>query len=390
MPRTFSLSDNSSQDGAADAFHLILALLRDDRAAAGTLAHVVEPDAFTSALVRHRIALALPGAASLASCLSRDLVDALAKRQRQVRLGTLSSVRILQSIASAFRDAGIPLCAVKGPAFAAAFLDGPAARESIDLDVLIRPGDVDAALTCFVGLGYLPHAIEGPSIAAHFARTHALRLRKPGQRLPVELHVRLGEDDRQFPIDVFDPWRFTAETVIAGQPVTTLSPEAAAVYAAFHGVKHLFVRLFWLFDIAAMMRSATLDWGATLALARRLSADLQLATSMLLAADMIAAPMPPILAADRRLIRRARPLADALRRQLDGTANSKRQIVFRFGMMRYLLWLFAIQRNWRARIGTLAIHVRVSDADRRSVTLPRRLGWAYPAVRFSRLLRRDD
>ncbi len=62
---------------------------------------------------------------------------------------TMRAGRQIQTVVDALEGAGIPSVLLKGPALARTVYPDPALRQSVDIDLLVRPGDVLAAEGAF-------------------------------------------------------------------------------------------------------------------------------------------------------------------------------------------------------------------------------------------------
>ncbi|WP_307849163.1 nucleotidyltransferase domain-containing protein [Rhodospirillum rubrum] len=356
------------------AFRLIVALLRGE--SPGDLAASVDRESFGQALRRHRVALALPVAAQTALCPA--LRETLALRQRQMMMVAMERAAQLGAVVSGLNGAIIGVCALKGPAFAALFGD-PFGREASDLDLLVAAAEFTRAIERLGALGYHPDRAG--------AIDHAIALRHPRFAAPLELHRRLASPDGLFPIDRFDPWVRLSAVPVAGGLVATLDREAAVVYAAFHGTKHNWHRLFWLVDIARVLARDDVDWPAVLALARHLGVERQVMMAVLLAERVLGAALPPGLEAQPSLVALGGRLAGDLVPHLDDLPSDRgAELAGRMGLWPTLARLFALYPLWRARIGLLGFLLGASDKDHAFLRLPPALAWAYPLVRVLRLL----
>ncbi|WP_367065052.1 nucleotidyltransferase family protein, partial [Escherichia coli] len=72
--------------------------------------------------------------------------------------------------------------------------------------------------------------------------------------------------------------------------IPTLPVEAAVAYAAFHGARHQWSRLYWLADIAMACRLPGLDWDKVDTIARRTGTARHLALALDLARDWLGSP----------------------------------------------------------------------------------------------------
>ncbi len=346
----------------------------------------VDARSFVSALVRHRMALALPDAEQLATCLPNGLRTVLRERQRRMVLRALQRTAALHRIVDALRFAGIRYCLVKGQGYAALFGD-PLRREASDIDVLIDSVDISRALAPLQALGYMPDPGAAADMARYGASHHDLSMRHAVTGVVLELHWRLANRPGQFRLEGAALWDLHVTTVrLGGADIRTLGPSAAVVYAAFHGTKHHWHRAFWLVDMAHAMRSTTLDWVAVLQLARQLGVERSLAMSVLLVEATLGVEVPCVLREEAALLRAARPAAKALLPHLDALGSDRgAELAARMGGVRYLLWLLSLQSDWRGRLQVLPNLLAPTDDDRAALALPPALAWGYPLVRMLRL-----
>lgn len=346
----------------------------------------IDACAFERTLAQHRLALALPAADTLGPSVPAPLRAALRRRQRRMTARALQQAAATREIVAALRAAGIRYCVLKGQGYAALF-DMPHRREACDIDLLIADHVSRQALLLLHALGYVLDEVAANDIERYRIDNHALPLRHAGTGLVLELHLRLANHERQFPLSEAIWDEHVTTVMLACTEVTTLAPSAAVVYAAFHGTKHNWHRAFWLVDMAQAMRSATLDWGATLALAKQLGVERQLAMSALLAEEVLGVALPAVLREQQGLLRVARPAAEALLPCLDVLGSDRgADLAARLGVARYALRLLSLQSTWRGRFHLVPFLLAPTESDRRAFPLPAYLHWAYPGVRAIRLL----
>lgn len=217
----------------------------------------VSADALLAALDHHRVAAAISfsGGEGLPEPMSKALAEF--RRRRVAR--QLALMAELSAVVQALTAADVPVLAFKGPAVSLLLHGDAARRDSVDLDLLTAPAAWEAALETLAGLGYRPLI---PALAADRALRggHALALVRRGAAASIELHDRLTPEDSPFPLSVLRPFERPAIVTIGGVAIPTLSAEAATVFAAHHGWKHLWARLHWLNDIAVAARGDAVDW----------------------------------------------------------------------------------------------------------------------------------
>lgn len=358
-----------------------------DRLKAAPSGAPLHPDVSIAALLaavdHHRVAaaLSLDGGEGLPEATSKALAEF--RRRRVVRLLTLAAE--LAAAVRALTAAGIPVVAFKGPAVGVLLHGGAARRDAVDLDLLIAPAAWEAALETLAGLGYRP---LDPALAADRALRggHALALLRRGAAASIELHDRLTPEDSPFPLSVLRPFERPAIITIGGVAIPTLSAEAATVFAAHHGWKHLWARLHWLNDIAVAARGDAVDWPAADDLARRLGCRRHLALALALAAEILDAP-PPENYADAALasaaVRRAKRATAPL--ILASPPVTDRQAAYRLGLARVVALDLALLSGNRLRLAALRRRLKPTEEDRRFMPLPAFLRPLHYAVRLVRL-----
>ncbi len=159
-------------------------------------------------------------------------------------------LRLLERVAVRFNRAGIPLMVLKGAALNLTVLDGPDERPMADIDVMIRPEHVKAAVTMLEELGCRrgrPLVREG-----FFPRFHYETEFVAGRAFPlrIDLHVRPFRPlryARRVPREAF--WQ-GAEVVSVGRgEVLVPSVEGMLIHLAAHSAIHANTRPMWLQDL---------------------------------------------------------------------------------------------------------------------------------------------
>ncbi|MGH2937674.1 MAG: nucleotidyltransferase family protein [Solirubrobacterales bacterium] len=123
---------------------------------------------------------------------SAHVERALAQTRRQGAFLQLISARIT----AALRDAGVRCAPLKGPGLSEALYGDPGRRLASDIDLLVAPEQLVAALTVVSGFGYgepIDHVDEDGVPELHFAVSH-----RSEELPPVELHWRIHWYERRF------------------------------------------------------------------------------------------------------------------------------------------------------------------------------------------------
>jgi hypothetical protein len=207
----------------------------------------------------HDIAPPLPVGARLPGGGKNESVATTSTEElRNIRM-----MHLLERIAERFNDAGVDLMVLKGGALNLTVYDRPGERLMGDLDLLIRPENIDAARELLEELGCL----RGEPLVREdfFPRFHYETDYSSGAIYPVriDLHIRPFRPLRyrqRLPENAL--WE-RAQTVRIGEATVQIpSPEDMLIHLATHAAVHGFDRSRWLEDIRRWIVAvaATMDW----------------------------------------------------------------------------------------------------------------------------------
>jgi Uncharacterised nucleotidyltransferase len=237
--------------------------------------------------------------------LDQNLVPAemrrtLAERHRAQVFSTLTLTAELLRLLQLFATEDIPALVVKGPALGMQAYGDPAMRSYGDLDLLVRQRDIRRATESLQAAGYqaaVPlSAIDSGKIPGQYLFS------KPAAKLLIELHndFTLRYYPRRLPLEKF----FARQILVRldTHEIPALAVEDELVFICIHGAKHLWERLIWIADVAALItRQSGINWQATTEIAKDVGAERMLHTGLYLASDLLHARLPDsVLAAVRR------------------------------------------------------------------------------------------
>ncbi len=237
--------------------------------------------------------------ALLTACLhdlSQDTIppevrQTLLERQRAQIFFSLRLIAELYLILERFASLGIGALAVKGPVLALRAYGDPGMRRYSDLDLLVRQKDMRRATELMTAAGYQPkvslRSIDAGKLPGQYL------FFQPDSRLLVELHndFTLRYFPRRLPLEEF--FRRQTPVRLDAHDVPALSVEDELVLVCIHGAKHLWERLMWIADIAALVsRQTGIDWDRAAESAQEVGAERMLHAGLLLAADLLDARLP--------------------------------------------------------------------------------------------------
>ncbi len=174
----------------------------------------------------------------------------------------------LESILEGFPQAGIPVIPIKGPVLAEVLYGDVGLRPSSDLDILVRPEDMDRSRSLLLGLGY--GASSGEEKFRH--HRHDPPYVKSGAKAILELHQYLYDDLRDKAIDEV-LWQRAQPVLWKGHRALVLSPEDNLLYLSWHLPRHGGnLKLFCDIALLAKKYEGELDWTYVLWAAERFKA----------------------------------------------------------------------------------------------------------------------
>jgi hypothetical protein len=176
--------------------------------------------------------------------------------QRNLRLyhQFLKLIKVLKQV-------DIPVIVLKGIYLAYAVYHDYALRPMVDVDVLVRRGDVDKVESALSALGYRlsdwKHRDWCLKYHYHLSYTH------PELDVNLELHWHIQRPKGPYPVEIDELWRHAQPISIAGVELLALSHEHLLLYHCLHIAKHGFgVGLRPFCDLAAILRHYhdQIDW----------------------------------------------------------------------------------------------------------------------------------
>ena len=281
--------------------------------------------------------------------ISVEFQKRLREQRRAQLLFTLSLTAEMFRILESFRAAGIDAVVVKGPTLAVQAFGDPGLRQYSDLDILLCHRDVLRAATLMSTAGFSPEipldaAAEG-RVPGQFLFTRA------ATRTIVELHTERTLRYFPRPLPLEELFSRRAPITLDGRAVAALSPEDTLSFICVHGSKHLWERLMWVADVAALVtRPRTFDWSRALATAEEVGAVRMVHLGLHLATDCLQTVLPVDVQCSVRADRAAGRLAREILRQLPEGENAERGVIgralfrarMRGGLLRGSAYLFRL------------------------------------------------
>ncbi|MHA6533894.1 nucleotidyltransferase domain-containing protein [Paenibacillus sp. BAC0078] len=182
---------------------------------------------------------------------------------------------------------------LKGPVLAQELYGEISQRTSRDLDFLVPMAQLTETEALLVRLGYVKEEDFESILGDWKWREHHTTFNHPGKNIKVEVHWRLSPGPSKEP--GFDElWERSRTSSHFGQHVHYLGQEDLFLFLAAHGARHGWSRLRWLLDIKQLLLQKP-DPARLIGLLQRYNYTDVGGQALLLAADLLAAPVAPAL-----------------------------------------------------------------------------------------------
>ncbi len=190
----------------------------------------------------------------------------------------------------------------KGPTLAGLAYRSLALRQFQDLDLLLHRAEIAPARALLLAHGYQPaYSLPPLKERAYLESLGQLPFWNEKNDCLVELHTDIAPPAFAFPLDPEELWQRLTEFSLNGNNLLTVAAEDLLLILCVHGTKHNWTSLAWICDVAELLRvGGQLDWAALTERACRLRSERMLLLGLLLAHDLLQAPVP------EHLVRRAR------------------------------------------------------------------------------------
>ncbi len=211
------------------------------------------------------------------------------------QMATLSHGRCmvdLQTMVGVLAELPHPWLVVKGPVLVEVGYGDPGARLYEDLDLVVTPTDLPAALTAIEGAGGRVTDLNWPMVAK-LRRAEIPMLLPDGMLADLHWHLLVTPAIRSrfaVPMDELVERRRTVR--LGGLDVATLDPVDGLLYLCLHGSLSGGNQLVWLKDLDQMMDGEVIDWDELVRRAVRYRAGLVAAMQLERARVVLGAPVP--------------------------------------------------------------------------------------------------
>jgi Uncharacterised nucleotidyltransferase len=385
MQSTATMSDASSEQKVL----LICARPRPDDAARADLDRLLSSkldwDYLIAAAQRHAL---LPLMHHHLSKSQLDLVPpAYAKQLKRVFhenvARNLVLMNELRSITQSLQSSGVESFPFKGPVLDLIAYDDPGLRQSIDLDIVVGPKDVHKAWECLTTRGYrLTKKLDPRQTQFLISRQHNIQFARDEGRLLVELHWRIAPKLFAPGFGAEELWSKLKTINVKGVELKSLPVEELVLTLCVHGARHLWERLSWVTDIAAVISGTDeIRWTYLLAMAKRTQTERILLVGLQLAKQLLNAQLPPEVSQAISGDAMVATLVETLTNRIyEREADSSFRQTFKCHLQ--------MRTGWSSRLRYCRFAMSPTDGELELMSVPRPFNFLYYALRPWRLAAR--
>ncbi|MGP8106612.1 MAG: nucleotidyltransferase family protein [Desulfobaccales bacterium] len=215
--------------------------------------------------------------------------------ERNAHRGLANALELVR-LHKLFQENGISVFPLKGSVLALQVYGNLALRHAGDIDLLVNPRHVDLAdrllreRYCRISPGL--HLTPYQQKQYYRLKEHLIYIHD-GNNLRFELHTRLLYNRPYFALDLAQLQERARYLIVANASVPAMSPEDNFLYLCDHGARHYWQRLFWLSDLAEIIRQDWVtDWDLLLTISTTLGISRPLAQGVILAHLLFETPLP--------------------------------------------------------------------------------------------------
>lgn len=186
-------------------------------------------------------------------------VSALKKQVCFVTGLNLGYFRELKRLVAGFDKAGIPVCLLKGAAVCMPVYESISLRSFGDIDILIKPNDLEGAIKLFGSNYQLDYFLPTLDMCKKY-HFHVSLIRKKVPAYCFEIHWSLFTPDSSLNLPPASLWENTSSFEFEGVTFKTLSPENMFLHTVIHFTRNAFSSPRDLWDIHWLLSRGSVDF----------------------------------------------------------------------------------------------------------------------------------
>ncbi|MFT6136958.1 MAG: hypothetical protein ACJARP_000509 [Vicingaceae bacterium] len=196
--------------------------------------------------------------------LPADLNEKISNQSKNSTLKMLLFTAEISLICEAFNKLSISVIPLKGPIASKQIYGDFAAKNSRDIDLLIKEEHLEKCIAEIENLGYINsypfNSLSKKQKKAFQRSNNQLAFFHPKKKIQVEIHWRLFANRHLLPL-TFDELLIDSTQIIVGKTtINCLSETHLLLYLCAHGSKHQWSLLYWLLEVATLTQKVKYDW----------------------------------------------------------------------------------------------------------------------------------
>jgi len=313
-----------------------------------------------------------------------ELMTELCRMNQESTAKSLQMTGELVRLVAGLETHGIKTVVLKGIPLAFMLYGSLALRPPGDIDILVRSEDVERAIAVLRGLDY---ELDDPSFSDPERRKRYMKIYcdfgycHKDRGIRVELHWRLGHDDSELALPLSYIKNSLTEINLAGHTINVFKQEELLIFLALHGVKHGWHCLKWLLDIAALLGRSGLDWGRVYKIADSLEVRPLINQALLLANELLEAPLADDILGQARKDKKARQLAKAAMPIITTMVVDSSHLILKPRYYYGIFYRFSLLRGWKRKCSYIGNHFKPNENDIKLIALPKWLYFLYYLIR---------
>jgi hypothetical protein len=260
-------------------------------------------------------------------CASVMPAEAMSKLRMQSQMIALHNRHLtteLVRLTGLLKADGITAVAFKGPVLAAMAYGSIDLRQFVDLDILVRQGDLPRIAEILTAEKYLSPHTRREGLATGYFQEYEDAFSAAGRMGAIDVHWKTTPRSFRFAPDEEFFWSRAQDVEFEFGSVTAIAPEDLLLFICVHAAKHGWVQLGSICDVAETIRARpAIDLMAILDQATTLGSRRIFLTGIYLAHELVGAPIPEDIVAIARNDRAVRALARRIALQLFNQASQR-------------------------------------------------------------------
>ncbi len=184
----------------------------------------------------------------------------LSEFNQNIKLKMLALVTEIKKLSQLFNHYKIDHIYLKGPVAAQQIYGDFTAKNSRDIDLLIKPNSIEESIHALENDGYqliYPYHELNKAQKAYFNKVNnQLALFHPVKKIQLELHWRLFANQHTLKYDFSELNLGKEEIKIGEDKVYGLGEKHLLIYLCMHGAKHAWSKLYWLLEVTVLSKSS--------------------------------------------------------------------------------------------------------------------------------------